>query len=320
MKRYILTIDGGGIRGLLPAMLLQQVEIRLNATLRKRFSMIAGTSTGGILACGLYAGVYTGKLVDLYDERGPAIFQRSLLRSFLTGFGLWAPRYSAASLERELLQVLGPRLLGTLSPTELLVPTYCVRLPTCEDTDGDGVVEGRATLFFKSWEARTDPALNFMLRDVARATSAAPVYFPAAEIRNLKGEPFLCVDGGTYANNPAMDAAADARRLWPDDELVVISLGTGSLIKAVPGSGNWGAAQWLPRISNVFIDGAADVVSYQMTHVAKLDPRVTFLRCETAITGASEQLDATGPADMAQLRLLAGRYVNAHLPRVLALF
>jgi hypothetical protein len=57
-----------------------------------------------------------------------------------------------------------------------------------------------------------------------------------------------------------------------------------------------------------------------MTHVAKLDPRVTFLRCETAITGASEQMDATGPADMAQLRLLAGRYVNAHLPRVLALF
>jgi len=264
----ILSIDGGGIRGIIAATVLR--ELLASRTAQDVFHLVTGTSTGGILACGLCRPdpLSPQDLIDLYAEHGHEIFTRPALRR-LPGADLLEEKYSATSLEHHLRQQLGDTKLSDVRGVDLLVPSYAIELPVPRPNG-----ETRAPLFFRSWQAAGQDlpsgALNleydFQLRDVARATSAAPTYFEPAAIRNAAGQQFGMIDGGVFANNPAMCALVAAwRRYGSDHQFIVVSLGTGFLQRPIPlkKAQGWGKIGWLEPILSVLMDGNADTVTFR---------------------------------------------------------
>jgi patatin-like phospholipase/acyl hydrolase len=327
----ILSVDGGGIRGILPARLLEAIEVATGQPAADIFHLIAGTSTGGIIGCGLFSGLPAGSLGDLYAERAGDIFAHSFWRTITTVANLDGPKYEPDTLETILKQVLGERLLSQPGGAELLVPSYCIELPVAVSLDGGRVQSTRSPMFFKSWKARGqamspgDPAkeaFDFKLRDVARATSAAPTYFPAAHIRNQLKQDFWMVDGGVFANNPAMCALTSAMKIFgPANDYLVVSLGTGSIERKIDGAdaAGWGEVAWLHPILSILMDGNADTVCYEMDQVSG----VRHYRFEISLGSdpsdpyaVDEDFDDAKPDNIQRLEALAGKLISEEKPRL----
>ena len=271
----ILSIDGGGIRGIIPARILQRIEEATGKGARELFHLIAGTSTGGIIGCGLTIGKTARHMGDLYAAEGGDIFRRSLWDRVSAVGGLSDPDYDPLPLERVLYRELGDVWLSHIGGAELLVPSYAIQLPYSVAGDGVGLMYPRMPYFFKSWKAHgvdLDPAEtaaqhDFVLRSIARATSAAPTYFPPALIANARGEQYGMIDGGVFANNPSLCALVSAYKLYHGaGKFIVVSLGTGSLQRPIPydKAKDWGLVHWARPILNVLMDGNAETVCYQL--------------------------------------------------------
>lgn len=304
MKR-ILAVDGGGIRGLLPAMVLTELERVANAPCAHLFDLISGTSTGGIIACGLVAEQPASALVDLYANRGAEIFSRTLWEKVESGFGAAGPKYDAGPLESILLDVLGDKWMSELpAGPELLVPSYCIQLP--RPVVLDGVETTRSSYLFKSSQSH-DPAADFRLRDIARATSAAPTYFAPAPVTAKDGDSRWMIDGGVFANQPSACALAEARKLWPNDDFQIISIGTGSLEAAIDPDSvlGWGYAGWIQPLLSVMMNGAADSVSYQMATELGSDFRRLDISTNAVNPVVNEAMDDASPANIDSLKALA---------------
>lgn len=310
-KIRILSLDGGGIRGAFTAKILAELEKRIVAAggptqLNQVFHMIAGTSTGGIIATGLCkpgTPKTAAELMELYVSNGGSIFPEGSrfttlknkvtatvaesMRAYkdlsifapITAYNnakhilgdcndiynaLENPLYPTLALEEQLKKTLGNALLSQVDNCELLVTSY------------DMI--SKDPVLFKSWKARNGEAdSDFRLWQVARATSAAPVYFPPADVSSIptgisSAKRFMLVDGGVYANNPSMCALAAARKLHPDlslEDFTVVSIGTGQLPKTagVDPACQWGALAWLPQLLSVFMDGASDTIDYQVNEL-----------------------------------------------------
>ena len=251
----ILSIDGGGIRGVIPAMVLAHLERAAGGfPIHRMFDLVAGTSTGAIIAAALTRPNPTpaAALSDLYISRGAEIFQRSTLsyiRSAISG-----PKYDATPLERIMAAQFGNETLaGCVTP--LLVPCYDI--------------ERREAHFFKSWRAPTTPAVNYALRDVVSAATAAPTYFAPALIHSASGERLAAIDGALFSNNPAMCALAEARVLYPNaSRFIIVSLGVGEFRSALryEQAKGWGLLAWAGPIIDCCMDGSADTTHYQIAN------------------------------------------------------
>ena len=265
----ILSIDGGGIRGIIPAMVLQALLGKLKA--QDVFHIIAGTSTGGIIACGLARPNPVGpqEIVDLYVQHGGDIFRKSLLDPVHYVYG---PRYNSTALESHLASVLGDVSLSAVENVQLLVPSYAIALPK-ENPPGNTC----APMFFRSWQAggllvpagANAAEYDFKLASIARATSAAPTYFAPARITNTAGQSFTMIDGGVFANNPTMCAIVEAHHLYytPNHtvNVMVVSLGTGSNPIRIDAAAamRWGDLSWAVPIISIFQDGSAQTVAFE---------------------------------------------------------
>jgi uncharacterized protein len=279
----VLAIDGGGIRGIIPARVLEEIEDRTGRPASGLFDLICGTSTGGIVACGLARGIAAGRLGDLYAEQGGAIFSRSLWHKIVTLWGWIGPKYRPAPLEAMLKSVLADDVwLSDVADVELLVPSYCITLPRPTDLDDDGIASTRTPMFFKSWKARgqglakgeTAAEFDFPLWQVARATSAAETYFPPAVIGNRPGDAYIMTDGGTFADVPSLCAWVAARQLFPRaSRIVIVSLGTGWLEDPIDGraAAHWGDLAWLHPVLSILMDGQADATVYMLDQIFGAD-------------------------------------------------
>ncbi|MGD2269474.1 MAG: patatin-like phospholipase family protein [Desulfobacterales bacterium] len=262
----ILSIDGGGIRGIIPALILQRIEERTGKQISEMFHMIAGTSTGGILASALTTPVMGGKprpaaeIVDFYRKRGMEIFSSSFWHGFGSLGGMVDEKYEANNLEGILEEYFADTKLSELGQ-DVMVTSYNI--------------ERRQPFFFKSWKARgeklregeTAEDRNFLMREVARATSAAPTYFEPAYAKNEKGAYFPLIDGGVFANNPTMCALSSARVLYPNkSRYLIVSLGTGETQREIPyeEAKNWGLLGWARPLLYILFDGVSDAVNYQL--------------------------------------------------------
>ena len=283
--RRILAIDGGGIRGVIAARILVDIEKIAGKSLAETFDIIAGTSTGGIIACGLGVGMTAQALLDLYVNRGSEIFSRTLWQEIRTVDGLAGPKYDATPLERILGEVLGDKRL-TDCGTRTLVPSYAIELPPPE--------QGPGSYFFKSWK---EP--NAYLRDVGRATSAAETYFAPYRFANLAGGTGAYCDGGTFADAPGACALADARRLWPAEEFLLVAVGTGIKVAPIPYNAvkSAGLAKWATKLPSMFMDGQGDTVHYQLARA----PGLKYFRLDAALHSASPALDDASAANRAAL-------------------
>lgn len=274
MKR-ILAIDGGGIRGIIAARILVEIERLAGRPLAGAFDLIAGTSTGGIIACGLGTKMTAQALLDLYVKRGAEIFSRTLWQEAQTLDGVAGPKYDAAPLERILKDVLGDMRLSDCG-TPILVPSYAIELPAPES--------GPGSYFFKSWR---EP--DAYLRDVGRATSAAETFFAPYRFANLAGATGAYCDGGTFADSPGACALADGRRLWPRDEFLLVAVGTGIKVSTIPYGEmkDAGLAKWATKLPSMFMDGQGDTVHYQLARA----PGVTYFRLDAALNNGSTAMD-----------------------------
>lgn len=289
MKR-ILAIDGGGIRGLLPARILDGLEANTGKRCDEIFDLIAGTSTGGIIGCGLAIGLSAKSLADMYAHRGSEIFSADVVQDIESGWGVTAPKYDPTALESILKATLGAAWLSSVEKPHLLVPSMGI------DPYGD--------LLFRSWEA-ADPDHDFRLWEVARATSAAETYFPAAHIASRSGKTSWNCDGGTFANDPTLLAVTYAGALWPGEKLIVLSLGTGRDYPVIngPDASQWGDAEWAARIAPVCIDGSMMLSG----KLASLYPNAEVYRIETDLPADATAMDDASPANIARLEAIAAK-------------
>jgi patatin-like phospholipase/acyl hydrolase len=305
----ILAIDGGGIRGIIPALVLTELEDRTGRRVADLFDLVAGTSTGGILAAALTRPAdenqsegerggeaggaarpkYTARdLLGLYEAEGPEIFDRSLLKRIRSVDGWLDERYDDGGLEAALRRYLdGTRLSDTLA--DVLITAY--------------EIERREAFFFRSARARTDPTYDFRLAEACRATAAAPTYFEPARVTDLAGDrTYALVDGGVFATNPVLCAVADVARAGRLDEVeLVLSLGTGSHTRPLPYARvrGWGALEWARSIVDVVFDGVADTTDFEAAQLLGPD---RYVRLQTELRFASDDLDDASPRNMAALR------------------
>ena len=290
----VLAIDGGGIRGLIPALVLTELERRAGRRTYEMFDLIAGTSTGGILACAVCApdALPASDLVQLYTEEGPKIFDRPLFQRIRSADGLLDEKYDDAALDSALERFLEHKRLAETLP-DLIVPSYDTALP--------------GPYFFKTTKAKETPETDdFPLSVVARATSAAPTYFEALEA----GDKAL-VDGGVFATNPAMCALAEVLNqedLRPRD-VVLLSLGCGQRTEkhSFGEIKDWGLVGWARPILDVVFDGVSDAVNYQLERVLSPD---RYLRLQVELTLASDDLDDASEENLARLRSQAEELIS----------
>jgi uncharacterized protein len=279
----VLAIDGGGIRGLIPALVLAELEERSARRVFELFDLMAGTSTGGIIASALCAPdpLPAAEVAAIYEEEGPRIFDRSIWQRIESAGGLLDEKYDAEALDRALERFLADKRLSRTRP-DLIVPTYDTMRP--------------GPYFFKTSKAREDPAEDAPLSEVARATSAAPTYFePVARSSQA------LLDGGVFAVNPGMSALAEALREHPRSEVILLSLGTGERTnkRSFDEIKDWGLVEWARPILDVVFDGISDAVDYQVRHVLG-DER--YWRFQVELTRASDDLDDASEENIAALR------------------
>lgn len=254
----ILSVDGGGIRGLVPALVLTEIERRTERPIASLFDLIAGTSTGGIIALGMTKPGEGGgpaftaqEIADLYLKRGERIFSAPFLHQLFSAWGLLDEKFPAKEVEAVFEEYFGDaRLKDAL--TDVLVTSFDI--------------EKREPWLFRRESARKKPDTHdFPMKEVARATSAAPTYFEPLRLER-GGEKWTLVDGGVYANNPAMCALVDARTNHGAGDVLVVSLGTGVPTKGIPwkDAKDWGVAGWARPLLDIMFEGVSDTVAYQV--------------------------------------------------------
>ena len=324
----ILSIDGGGVRGIIPAMMLAELERRMKTPIAELFDYVVGTSTGGILALGLTVPHpdnprvprYTAqKIVDTYESEARTIFPSNPFKGV---GGIAGPKYSPKSIEQVLKDKFGNARVAD-SLTNVMIPAYAL--------------ETRERFVFSN---QRETSL-FYMRDAARATSAAPTYFPPFRFRIPRPPPerdrsdaqstpekttyLSLIDGGVFANNPTVYGLAVIRR---GEELrlnsgrygdkrpwLLLSLGTGQVppsasIENVENAWRWGSLEWVaPLVDIVFSEsgigdepGGKSLFTGFGDYYFRLQPQT--------LSDAAADLDNASPANIRELQQVASEYIK----------
>lgn len=281
----ILALDGGGIKGIFTAAMLAAIEDDLDIDITDHFDLIAGTSTGGIIALALGLGLRPREIVEFYLSEGPKIFDSCYgLKSIQHWF---IRKFSAGPLEDALKRRFNQRLFGE-SKKRLVIPAY-------------NLGEDDVYIFRTPHHERLTNDYKIPAWSVARATSAAPTFFPCTrKINSLR-----LIDGGVWANNPAMVAVVEAFGTLdiPLENQYVFSIGTSETVNHRPKRLNLGGIlAW--GIGNVAVDvimrgqsiGANNQVRFLLgnDHVHRMDPKVSA--DEFSLDGIKKAEDLIGKA------------------------
>jgi len=322
----ILAVDGGGIRGLISALTLAELERRLKsragdqARLSDYFHLFAGTSTGGLIALSLTATdpeISAEQLASFYTEDGPRIFHRTPLQKLRTGDGWIGPKYSLEPLRAAVEDRLGAARLAAAS-RDLVVTSYDMT--------------AREPFFFKRWRARERAERNDSIVDAALATAAAPTYFPSHEYRGR-----ALVDGGVFAGNPTVAAIIEALKRREDepadlgrDDLMVVSVGTGEHETAFAQSevSKWGKLGWVtprdgdPPILGAVMGGTSDAATHwahillnspaEIPQAAEIGRGPRFFRWQAELREPVEMDDASRETLKEVLPAAAAALIAAH--------
>ena len=296
--RRVLSIDGGGIRGIIPAMVVAHIERKMGKPAHELFDLMVGTSTGGILALGLSrpgasrpAQFSARWVVKLYEEQGANIFEYSLWRKLRTVGGILDEAYSHEVLESILGKYFAGATLGDCK-TPTMVTSYDI--------------QNRRTVFLKSWYAD-----HQLVRccDAARATSAAPTYFEPKPL-DTGDVASVLIDGGIFMNSPSVSAYAEARKLFPDEPIAVLSLGTGELTRPIAfgEARTWGSALWVMSLLDCMFDGVSKAADHQM----QLFLGERYQRLQTSLESASDDMDDASEENIRNLKRTARELINAN--------
>jgi patatin-like phospholipase/acyl hydrolase len=317
--KTILSIDGGGIKGIIPGMVLVEIEERLkirtgnpNAHIADYFDFFAGTSTGGILICLLLCPSkedptkprFTAKeALNLYVENGSKIFSTKGLKKILANIGWVTEKYDAKILEDILLKYFEDvKLSEIIKPC--IITAYNIEL--------------RKAHFFRQKVAQTrGDSRDFYVRDVCRATSAAPTYFSVAEVNSLAGVRYPLLDGGIFATNPSLSAFVEIKKspeeLIPKD-IYILSLGTGASKKSYDSDElrDTKALFVVPALLDMMMSGATETSHFYMKQIFNfLGIPDHYLRLEpNNLQSVEENLDAASHKNIKKLIALADKMIS----------
>ncbi len=292
--KRVLSIDGGGIKGVFPASFLACIEEIIEDDISNYFDLIVGTSTGGIISLGLGLGLSASQGLAFYEDYGPKIFvlpQDKVNLPKVMSFLLWylrkrysvdisrseieesffCPKYDPTPLRQSLETVFKDKILGE-SKTRLVIPSL-------------NAETGEVHVFKTSHHPRLQYDWREKAVDVAMATSAAPSYFPA--YRMASGLPLI--DGGMWANNPVAVAVVEALSIlnWPVESIRVLSIScTSSPINIHQATEtNAGKLYWMERSIDTFMKGqsssalgTAKLLLGDSSHFVRIDPCVSIGR------------------------------------------
>jgi patatin-like phospholipase/acyl hydrolase len=310
----ILSIDGGGIRGIIPGQILVILEEKLkvksgnpNARIADYFDLIAGTSTGGILTCAYLIPAQdnsgqavrpkfnASQVVDLYLKRGGDIFDVPLGHQIRTAGGILDEMYPAKQLEKAL-----DEYFGNTKMSELIKP--------CLITSYD--IKHRKGHFFTQHDAKQKKGWDFLVKEVARATSAAPTFFECSNIKSETDVSYPLIDGGVFVNNPTLCAFAEVYKKFKTSpkKMVILSLGTGFSKKEYDyeKAKEWGMIQWVKPLIDIMMSGVAEVVDYQLKQMFEANGSQTqYLRINTELPAdVSPDMDDARPENLQALKEL----------------
>ncbi|WP_223699941.1 CBASS cGAMP-activated phospholipase [Sutcliffiella deserti] len=257
MKMKILCIDGGGIRGVYAVAILQAMEEEYNQPISELFDLIAGTSTGSIIAASISIKMDMSKVLNSYKKFGEKIFVRQ------AKFGLFKSIYSDKYLRKFFYQAFGERTLGDIS-SPLLIPAV-------------NVTKGRPYVHRSNYGNKDTKDLSVKLWDAVLSSCSAPVYFPPNNIDNH----YLSIDGGLWANNPSMVCITEALDYFKIglSDINILSIGTGlqTIDFTINENKYWGVKQWLPfrlpsmkvtpKLLDLALQLSSESVSYQCEHL-----------------------------------------------------
>ena len=228
----ILSMDGGGIRGVFPAAYLAEIERRFleGSSVADHFDMVAGTSTGGIIALALAHGMTARDALCIYTERGARIFPaRKGIGKLARGLRwIFRPKHDQQNLKEELLAVFGDAVVDS-ARVRLVIPSF------------EGL-HGEPFIYKTPHHLDYQKDRHQRMAHVALHTTAAPSYYPAVD-----DDGYVMIDGGIWANNPVMNAVVDALACYdvPRENIRVLSIGTGEQSFTVDEKArNGGAAEW----------------------------------------------------------------------------
>ena len=267
----VLSIDGGGVRGIVPTLILQDIERRMGIDhISNAFDVMGGTSTGALIALMLNIKQLDsdepkynlGDVKRFYETLAKKVFTRSYYQYWRTLAGWTGAKYESTEFEKHLLHYMNGALLSD-TYKDIIVPSYNMRT--------------RRMRFFKSSHARKFEQKDFLLRNVARATSAAPSYFEAVRFKNtLDTSPGVYIDGGIGANNPTLSTLIYASELYgKKKDFFVLSLGCGTPYDSLSDNledmkvdiSKMGKLDWASQIVDVLMDGTNDVTHYQVKSI-----------------------------------------------------
>ncbi|MCD1116341.1 patatin-like phospholipase family protein [Chryseobacterium turcicum] len=325
-KITILSLDGGGIRGIITCIILRYIEEQLqihdraSAKLGDYFDFVAGSSTGALIASIILcpdeqrkAKHSIQKGLELYSEKGGDIFQVSFWERLVNPYGLFNEKISQEALEKNLND-----FFGNLELKELIKP--------CLITSYD--IEKRKAKLFNSWKAHLSTD-NFYVKDVCRATSAAPTYFTPVQIKSMYGQIFSLIDGGMFANNPALCAYAEARKIpfaevlknhqKPNhpavNDMIIISIGTGLESKSYSfrKMQKVGKIGWVNPIIDILMSANAETVDYQLCQIFQtLGQRnqKNYYRINPSLKNASPAMDNVRKSNIENLIQAGLNYIE----------
>jgi patatin-like phospholipase/acyl hydrolase len=310
----ILSIEGGGVRGLIPAIILNKLEQEIQKiannptlTIGDVFDTIAGTSCGAILTC-----LYTLPDPNIKDKQKPKhsasdvlkIFRANVSTIFLkTWTGLvWAgPEYSSDGINKVATEVA-----GELKINELTKPVF---IPTYDMSTG-------SPMYFTKYEHK-----DYKVRDIIKAATAAPTYFTPVSLTSEDNKnTHTCIDGGVFMNNPSyaalLDTLAQLEKLPPSqrpERIVLVSISCGANSdKLPPGAEKWGKIHWICPIINISIDMNSDIVDKQLLQIFNLCGDVNdYFRFDPPLKEGTNSIDNITVKNLEGLEKDALNYINS---------
>ena len=294
----ILSVDGGGIRGLIPALLLARIEQQQQTRIYELFDFFAGTSTGGIISLLMNKPepLQAEEIVKIYSSDGAnKIFKRNFLTPL--NYLFRGEKYPKSGIESVLSENFKDYCLKDLLKP-VLIPSY--------------EMESRNAVFFSNYDDRYK---DIQLKDVARATSAAPTYFEPHKIK-CKG---TFIDGGVAVNNPAMSAYVEVLKILrrnnidpASKKIIVVSIGTGTATSSLcyEKIKNWNPLQWVSGpLIDTFFNGNSRTVEHQLRNLL---PKDCYFRFQLMLPDEkdADKLDNSDKKSLGRIKDLTQRYID----------
>ncbi|KAI9297401.1 FabD/lysophospholipase-like protein, partial [Neoconidiobolus thromboides FSU 785] len=295
----ILAIDGGGVKGIIPASILNQLEVEAKKPIHELFDLICGTSTGAILAVMLSVPKEQGSKeskftardgIDLYLNKSSTIFKSSIYRRISTLAGLRTAQYDTTHKTKIFKETLGDLKMSDLL-SNMLIPTFDVR-------------EGKP-YFFKTSHLNDQDNINrnYSLIDVLNATTSAPTYFQPHKVEGYDSPKEYgyrsFVDGALTANSPALCGLAEAYKNYEADpeKTVLVSLGCGesSLGLNHEAIKDWGSVNWALYFPSIMLSSSVNTVDYQLRNLV---PPKHYFRVQPVLPAKYGEIDNVDPKNL----------------------